>query len=259
MAHTKLFSKWCDSADSKVAGHRVCILTEKAGVRSSVEPLIDDAVRGHYDNPKRLESWAKKMKLKSSAEILRKVLPRTSRARSGHVGEILATESIPGTFAGFTVPVRRLRWLDGREMALRGEDLIGIEQGVKAIRFLKAESKSRKVISASVVNEAREALRKNHGRPSPHAMILVAKILDDAGDEKLALVFADYAVKRRIELEQLVHLICVFSGNNPQAYLSEDLQQYGGKIEQHAIGLMIGDHQDFIAGIYGRLISAATS
>ena len=42
------------------------------------------------------------------------------------LGEILATEAVPAIVPTFQVPIKRLRWLDGRESALRGEDVIGI-------------------------------------------------------------------------------------------------------------------------------------
>jgi hypothetical protein len=60
-----------------------------------------------------------------AAAVLAERLPRTPRARSGELGEIFATELVEEEL-GFEVPVRRLRYKDCREMALRGDDFIGV-------------------------------------------------------------------------------------------------------------------------------------
>ncbi len=43
------------------------------------------------------------------------------------MGEILATEFIEFQ-TEFRIPVRRLRYKDGREMALRGDDFLGVNE-----------------------------------------------------------------------------------------------------------------------------------
>jgi hypothetical protein len=62
---------------------------------------------------------------------------------SGELGEILATELVE-EMMDYEVPVRRLRYKDGREMALRGDDFIGIRVNAAGnLHLLKGESKSR--------------------------------------------------------------------------------------------------------------------
>ena len=187
---------------------------------------------------------------KKASKILEQMLPQSKTARSGHVGEILATEVVPVLFPSFSVPIRRLRWLDGRESALRGEDLIGISPNKGGIRFLKGESKSRVSITPSVVSAARRALRANKGRPSQHAMAYVMERLMDLGEQKLALVFEQYLLDKTILVQDLVHLIFAFSENDASRTLADDLKAYDGKIEQHAINFSINDHQQFIKSIY---------
>ena len=69
-------------------------------------------------------------------------MPQTSRSRSGDLGEILATELVEEEI-GLRVPVRRLRYKDGRNMAMRGDDFIGAGYDGNGEKpgFLKAKLK----------------------------------------------------------------------------------------------------------------------
>ncbi len=257
MNGSRLFGQWCNINEQLVGSHRLRVLTEKAAARDSIFALLDTAVIDNYDDIARLERWAKHLQLPNAAAVLANTLPTERRARSGHIGEILLTESVPELFPSFTVPIKRLRWLDGRNMALRGEDFIGIDrQGVRA-RFLKAESKSRGALSSTVVQEARAALQSNSGRPSAYAMLYVARRLDENGQSSLSLIFLDYTKNRSIDDAQLVHVLFTLSGNDSTEFLSNDLQSCISAIEQHAVGLVINDHADFIQAIYKRLTDAA--
>lgn len=143
MAET-LFDQWCDSRDVTVGGrHKLHILLEKDGARGPVQSKIDDVVASHYDEPARLSDRMARLGYTNAAKILSTMLPQTKRARSGHMGEILASEVVPTLLRPFRIPVKRLRWSDGRESALRGEDLIGLACENGSVRFLKGESKSR--------------------------------------------------------------------------------------------------------------------
>jgi hypothetical protein len=153
----------------------------------------------------------------------------------------------------FYIPIKRLRWLDGREAALRGEDLIGIEHKNRGVRFLKGESKSRSKLTPAVVGEAREILLANDGRPSQHAVSFIMHRLFELGQDQLAIVFEEFMLLKPITAEQIVHLLFTLSGNDAATALEKDLQACPAEIEQHAISLHIADHQDFIAGIYDRV------
>ena len=74
--------------------------------------------------------------------IDRAKLPTGPKSRSGDVGEILAS-SFVDEFTGYTVGVLKLRWKDHREMAMRGDDIIGVAPTRLGLRFLKGEVKSR--------------------------------------------------------------------------------------------------------------------
>ena len=70
---------------------------------------------------------------------------QTKQIRSGDLGEIYATEWIDAHSGGYRAPIKRLRWKDHRNMAMRGDDVIGILQDAQTQRlhFLKTEAKSR--------------------------------------------------------------------------------------------------------------------
>ena len=256
MPFNPYFNRWCQATDHVVGPHRLRVLTERPGARAGIVADLDASVLDNYDDLQRLERWAIKLGLPNAAAVLHDTLPITARARSGHIGEVLLTESVPELFPEFIVPIKRLRWVDGRNMALRGEDFIGVDRRGRRIRFLKAESKSRAVLANGVVQEARAALNNNGGRPSAHALLFIARRLDEIGQPDLSAVFLEHAIRQQIEEAQLVHLIFTFSGNDSTELLRRDLGTYAGPIQQQAVGLVVTDHQEFILAIYTRLTDA---
>lgn len=254
---SSFFKKWCRTDIHAVAGHCLQVMEEDASKRLSVLPAVDAAVKGHYDDPARLVQRIQRWGFQEAARAFNERLPQIHRAQSGHLGEILLTEAVPELLPTFQVPIKRLRWLDGRDMALRGEDLLGVAQSGSTLRFLKAESKSRARLSSTVVEEARVALNAHDGRPSAHAMLFVADRLYELGEEALARLFDEHAHRRDIATSQLVHLTFGFSGNDSTSFFTKDLKACGRDIEQHAIGLVIKDHADFIKAVYGRLRNAS--
>lgn len=246
-----LYDGWCDSKATNISnGRRLHVFTEINGARPKANAKIINTVLSHYEDPRFLADRIKRHGFKKAAKLLEGLLPKTKKARSGHVGEILATEIVPAILPEFEVPIKRLRWLDGRESALRGEDLIGVARQQKRTRFLKGESKSRVALTPAVIAEARKALKANKGRPSAHAMAFVMRRLREMKRDDLALIFEDYLLLKTIADEDLVHLLFGLSGNDASAALKADLQAYAGKIEQHSVNFYIEDHPDFIASVY---------
>jgi hypothetical protein len=97
------------------------------------------------------------------------ILAERMRAPPEHVrelGEILATELVEEHLE-FEVPIRRLRYKDGREMALRGDDFVGLKlDDQQKLHYLKGESKSRVNLANATISEARKALSRDDGRPT---------------------------------------------------------------------------------------------
>jgi hypothetical protein len=88
-------------------------------------------------------------------------------------------------------------------------------------------------------------------------MLYIARRLDELNQKELSLIFLEHERRIPITDAQLVHLLFTFSGNDSTELLRNDLQVCENAIEQHAVGLVITDHPDFIQGIYTRLADAA--
>ena len=192
----------------------------------------------------------------AAATLIREKLPDAKSIRSGDLGEILATEYIT-EHTSYTVPIKRLRWKDHRNMAMRGEVVIGIDRqpGTRPLRFLKTEAKSRANLAASVVAEARAALDKDNGLPSAHALAFVSERLMETGDKDLADAIDDAQLKRGISVQSVSHLLFTFSGNDPTPQLRSSLEKYSGTIPQHSVGLRMVAHVDFVRNVYEKVMA----
>jgi hypothetical protein len=244
------YESWCNVTTIDVSGRKLHCLVEKNGARDGVKSEIIKTVQSHYEDPTRLAKRVKRLGLAKASKFLEQMMPESKTARSGHLGEILATESVRIICPPFQIPIKRLRWVDGRNSAMRGEDTIGIAIDKRQVRFLKGETKSGSAITPAVIAKARVALKANKGRPSQHAMGFLVERLMDEGNQKLALIFEQYMLEKSIPIQDMVHLFFALSGNDASNSLKDDLKAYSGKIEQHTVSLVIGDHQKFIKLIY---------
>ncbi|HEY1760641.1 MAG TPA: Hachiman antiphage defense system protein HamA [Bryobacteraceae bacterium] len=248
-----LFNDWCKIDQDEEEQKRLWRLTEKNGGRETVRAKLREAVRLHYDSFDRIADDAESLGYKFASAILRERLPRTARARSGEMGEIIASELVEEKL-GFRVPVRRLRYKDGREMALRGDDFIGVvyakSQG--GLRLLKGESKSRAVLAKTAITEARAVLDRDHGRCTAISLLFVAdRLLDRTGaDRELGRAIRAEVGTKSLRPHRIDHLLFTLSGNAPRASLKANLDACDKRRGQTVINMRIDDHQDFIAEIY---------
>lgn len=180
--------------------------------------------------------------------LIRARLPTTTTAQSADLGEILATE-IAEAHLGYRVPVRRLRWKDHRNMALRGTDVIGVRCNAGRVEFLKAEAKSRGTASAKVIAEAAGDLEKDAGRPSRHSLLFVADRVRDRGDESLA-VLIDSAIINSFRGNGVEQVLFVLSGNDVAHALRTHLDGYRNSLRRHAVNVHITDHQHFVKRVF---------
>lgn len=243
------FLSWLLVQSANHGTNSLSLIAEQGGMRASAMADFRETVKSHFEDPQITASRLAKLGAPKTAAILRKKLPLTKKARSGDVGEVLATETAERLLQ-FNVPIRRLRWKDGRNMSLRGDDLIGISRSnTSKLKFLKGESKSRAALSPGVITKAADALTGNKGRPTPHSVIFVADRLREEGQDSLATDMED-AVLASFKGYDVEHLLFVLSGNKPDQLLSQSLASYKGKIRRHAIGIHISDHGNFIADIF---------
>jgi hypothetical protein len=232
--------------------------TERARGREAIWSNLCRAVRSHYDDLRRIERDIQELGYTRAADVLRERLPRKARARSGEIGEILGTELVEEEL-GFKVPVRRLRYKDGREMALRGDDFVGIKLDERdRLHLMKGEAKSRQNLGRRTIEEARAALSKDNGRPTPCSLLFVAdRLLDMEGeDSELGRQLRNEVAMRAVPARNIDHVLFTLSGNAPPAALAEDLRQSDEEHPQTVINMRVEDHQEFIRAVYeeaGRL------
>lgn len=232
------------------------LMTEQAGGRGAVLDDVRAILRTHYVSPEIAANRLAALGAPATAKILRELLPRTKTARSGDLGEVLATEVAEQTL-GFIVPIRRLRWKDGRNMALRGDDIVGIRMAAGGkIDFLKGESKSYATLTSAVIHEAGEALSRDRGRPGRHAVLFIATRLRESGNDSDALLAKqlEEAVIASFSSSAVEHFLFVLAGNEPSNFLKTHLTAAAKKKRlRHAAGVQISDHGNFIATLFGGL------
>jgi hypothetical protein len=246
-----LFDDWCSVDRAAVGRHSKHILKERSGERTPTLALLVPVVLCHYDDPQRISARIARLGYPKAARIIREQMPLGKRTRSGELGEILATEYVNRKLQ-YRIPIFRLRWKDGREMALRGDDLIGLRIEKGGLNLLKGEVKSRARLTSGVIDKASELLRRNSGRPNAHTMVFVMNRLEEQGNTKIARRLEESLAGSGIKPDQLCHYIFVFTGNDPGRHLDQYLRSYQGRIQQIVAGLVVEDHPDFIAEVYKR-------
>lgn len=249
-----MFEDWCDIEETDHGENKkLCGLREKAGGRAAVKADLIERVRSHYDKLEQIAEDVDRLGFPGASAILKERMPRTARARSGEMGEIIATEFIE-FYTGFRIPVRRLRYKDGREMALRGDDFLGVDENEEErLLFLKGESKSGQAVSNVVVTEARARLSADDGRPTPISQLFVADRLLEATDEDdqtLGRKIRDEVALRNVPARRITHGLFALSGNTPNAVLEADLVAADGEHSHISVGFHVDGHQDFIAEVY---------
>ena len=247
-----LFDEWCSIASDEDRRKRLLKLAERSGGRAKIHRRLVQTVRSHYDSLDQIADDVAELGYSTAATILKERLPRTKTARSGELAEILATEFTEAKL-DFNVPVRRLRYKDGREMALRGDDLIGVGyDDDDGLWLLKGESKSRRALGKSTVAEAREALNRENGRCTPSSLLFVAdRLLESDGEgAELGRAIRKEVGTKTLPPKRIDHIIFTLSGNDSIAVLKEDLEAAATDRNQTSVNIRVEDHQEFIAGVY---------
>ena len=253
------FNDWCDSADTPLGNHHVRVMTGRPADAATGIQVTATAVPAHYAAEERIAAALARLGKAAAAQLITDLLPQTPQIRSGDLGEIYATEWIDA-HSGFRAPIKRLRWKDHRNMAMRGDDVIGmiLDPATQRLRFLKTEAKSRIDLRAQTLQEARTGLDKDGGLPSSHALSFISARLMELGTDAPLVDAIDEALYRHgIPPESVKHLLFTFSGNSPQALLMQALQAYPGPIGQWGVGLHVDGHAAFVGAVYDRVIADA--
>ena len=252
------FATWCNAASSQVGAHHLQVLTGNASNLNLGISATAAIVPGHYASEEQVARALRLLGKPQAAALIESKLPTTKAIRSGDLGEIYATEWI-AAHGGYQVPIQRLRWKDHRDMAMRGEDVIGIAQDplTRQLSFLKTEAKSRAKLTEQVVSQARVGLDKEGGLPSPHALSFISARLLDLGNHALADAIDNATFNLGIQATAVRHLLFTFSGNAPGGILTTSLQTYSGTFPQWSVGLHVDGHPTFIGAVYDQVIADA--
>ena len=214
-------------------------------------------VPGHYAAEEQVSRALARLGKPAAAALIQGKLPTTKSMRSGDLGEIYATEWIDAHSGGYRAPIKRLRWKDHRNMAMRGNDVIGLLQdpATQRLHFLKTEAKSRVSLTAQVLTEARGGLDKDGGLPSAHALSFISARLLELDNTPLADAIDDALLKHGIPARRpppAFYLLRQFAGCARTASLRPI-----GDIDAVGIGLRVEGHAVFIGAVYDRVIADA--
>lgn len=250
---TRLYDNWCRRQRAVDGSKTLWALVERERGRTFALGELPGRVLDHYVSHDEIATFLDELEFPEVARCIREILPTKPIGRSGDLGEILAVEFVE-EMLDYTVPIRRLRVSDHREMAMRGEDVIGTAyDDEKRLTLLKGEAKSARSLSSATVKEARERLDDDRGRPSAHSLIFVARQLLASADSERKRLGSDIlreATTRAMPKARLAHLLFTFSGNVVTQIMQADLDAADGTREQHSANLTIHTHGEFIEAVY---------
>lgn len=248
-----MFDQWCDTTVQKNGLKQYITIVEKPGGRAAIKDALAETVRGHYDDLERIADDVEALGYDGAAAILKELLPTGVRARAGDLGEILASELTVEQLE-FEVPVRRMRFKDGREVPMRGDDFIGVNYAADdgSLWLLKGESKSRRVLAKTTITSARKALRRDDGRCTPSSLLFVANRLLEGDDEQqeLGRRIRNEVGRKALAKNRIDHALFTMSGNGPVAALHADYNGAEAGRGHAVINLHIPDYPDFIAEVF---------
>lgn len=244
------FDKWCTTKTTPVDDWELKVLTADEGKIDFAVNVVAAAIPEQYTSEDRLANLMNKLGKAKTAEFIETSLPTSVSVRSGDLGEVFGVTYL-AECTEFKLHIKRLRWKDHRNMAMRGEDVLAFavnEQG--NLLVLKGEAKSRKTLGATTIKAARKALAANNGRPSAHAMAFMATRYFEQGDKEMADLLDHAQLDEQLPQGRVTHMIFILSGNDPTNHLKKDLLEYNGSISQISVGVVVATHQEFIKSVF---------
>lgn len=250
------FDSWCSkSALTSIGAHNVGTLDshDDDGGAAHVAAALPDA----YADTTALALIAEKYGKPGVAAFLRDRIPTKKGARSGDLGEILATAYLDEE-CGYVVGPSRLIDRDHQEWPMRGDDVLAARiVGDSELRLVKAEAKSRISLGEATVREAREGLDRNDEMPSPHSLSQFATRLLKTSDHAIGEAVLDVQLTDGVRPDQVGHLMFLLTSGDPSAHVSADLTAYTGSVPQLTVTLRVQDHQKFIRDAYDEVVAGA--
>lgn len=251
------YKEWCEPCRAThVNAHVINVLvsaSDEVGVATLVAQLPS-----RYAETKSLTRIAERFGKSQVSRFLQDKIPTTQGARSGDLGEILATAFLE-EYCGHVVGPSRLIQRDHQEWAMRGDDVLGASlDSSSKVHLIKGEAKSRAQARAATVAEARDGLQRSDGLPSPHSLTQFAERLLNTVDDNLGERILGLQLVEGIRSDDVTHLMFLFTGNDPISHVKADLAAYDGDIPQQAVILRVQAHQDFVRAVYEGALSDGT-
>ncbi len=243
-----LFTPWFDSEKCSIDG--VKVLKERTDGRAKVFDSLVEIAADHVVGLKAIEKLGGFPKAK---HLLKNRVPVGKISRSGLLGEILATEYVDQE-TEFSVPVRRLRHRDTRELAMRGDDVLGFRISKARVKVIKVEAKSRASLATATLEEARTGLASNRGRPNPETLAFLECILrlDDRDAEADPIAELQ---RNPIMVGDVCHLLFTMSGNGPKKFLEANSNRIHKGIKHQLCGCHVSGHADFVKAVFDACIA----
>jgi hypothetical protein len=240
-----LFKKWLQQVSTP--HQNVVLYGERTGSRAAGLKALKPMLVDHFVGEATILSAGGYKKAAKS--LIKNSLPTNKQTRSGDLCELLATEYV-NSETSFVVPIKKLRWKSDRQMAMHGNDVIGVDSTTTPTLVLKGECKSRALFGAAVVSDAAKTLDLHDGRPNPSTIAFIAKRLYEQKRDDEAKVFRDLQCRASIAAKSITHMIFVLVGNNPGAHLAAGPKPKRSGIKRENAAILIGDHAAFIKAVY---------
>jgi hypothetical protein len=238
---------WLQVSDLEPADLGIRILTERDNARERFLPAICQSVADHLVGSEVLD----RLDFSRAAQIVRDALPVDKRIRSGDLAEVIASEYVEWK-TEFRLPLKRLRYKDDRDFAMKGDDLIALEPEGERPRVLKGEVKSRAAITEAVIEEACNALERFDSRPKPATLAYISRMLRMFGRDAEATRVEELQTAE-LPFARIAHIIFVMSGTDPEPCLRPLAGPKPPIEDRWMVGFRIDDHQEFIALVFQRL------
>lgn len=251
------FNDWCTFGTVvPIGGHQAAVLESYDDAKGSA--TLAASLPNAYAKPDSLAMVAERFGKEGVAKFLRNKLPTKASARSGDMGEILATAYLHQE-CGYVVGPSRLIQRDHQEWAMRGDDVLGAMLDSNGqLRITKAEAKSGATLGDSTVAAARQGLARNDELPSPHSLTQFAERLLPTADSHIGEAVLTMQLSDGVRPNRVGHLMFLFTGSDPSVHVAADLKTYSGPVSQLTVTLRVKGHQGFIKDAYDEVTAGGS-
>jgi hypothetical protein len=237
-----LFGSWLSEVQHPHSSV-VRLYKEQPAARSAALKVVARLIADHFVGE---ETITKAGGYAKAAAVIRNSLPTSKKIRSGDFAELLATEYL-NRETSYQVPIKKLRWKSDREVAMHGNDVIGVDGTGRMIKVLKGECKSRANLTPSVVNQATAGLDAHGGRPNPSTLAFITKRLYEDGRDAEARVFQYLQSHDALKPRNVAHLIFVLTGNDPCTALLNAAPPITQGVTRSSAAVWVAEHQTLIS------------